>query len=120
MALMALAMYRYDKILCVVELTAAGLSGVAVLVSDLLYRRNISTTVKSAKRVLSGEEEAAFQAFALPVAVVAPAGDIVWVNEAFTGSLCSGKSCLGDNILEIYLPQDLPPGDGGAGRAGVP
>ena len=74
MALMALAMYRYDKILCVVELTAAGLSGVAVLVSDLLYRRNISTTVKSAKRVLSGEEEAAFQAFALPVAVVAPAG----------------------------------------------
>ena len=27
MALMALAMYRYDKILCVVELTAAGLAG---------------------------------------------------------------------------------------------
>ena len=105
MALMALAMYRYDKILCVVELTAAGLSGVAVLVSDLLYRRNISTTVKSAKRVLSGEEEAAFQAFALPVAVVAPAGDIVWVNEAFTGSLCSGKSCLGDNILKYIYPK---------------
>ena len=105
MALMAFAMYRYDKILCVVELTAAGLSGVAVLVSDLLYRRNISTTVKSAKRVLSGEEEAAFQAFALPVAVVAPAGDIVWVNEAFTGSLCSGKSCLGDNILKYIYPK---------------
>ena len=101
---MALAMYRYDKILCVVELTAAGLSGVAVLVSDLLYRRNISTTVKSAKRVLSGEEEAAFQAFALPVAVVA-AGDIVWVTEAFTGSLCSGKSCLGDNILKYIYPR---------------
>lgn len=74
MVLMALASYRYNKILFLVEGTAAVLSGLAVLVSDVLYRRNISTTVRSAKRVLTGEEEAAFQAFALPVAVVAPAG----------------------------------------------
>lgn len=119
MALMALAMYRYDKILCVVELTAAGLSGVAVLVSDLLYRRNISTTVKSAKRVLSGEEEAAFQAFALPVAVVAPRGYCVGKRGLHRFSLQREK-LPGGQHPQIYLPQDLPPGDGGAGRAGVP
>ena len=105
MVLMALASYRYNKILCLVEGTAAVLSGLAVLVSDVLYRRNISTTVRSAKRVLTGEEEAAFQAFALPVAVVAPAGDIVWANEAFAGSLCGGRNFLGDNVLKYIYPK---------------
>ena len=62
----------------------------AVAVSDYLYRRNITTTVRSVKRVLSAEEERAFQEFALPVAVVAPAGDIVWANAAFVQSLCGG------------------------------
>ena len=119
MVLMALASYRYNKILFLVEGTAAVLSGLAVLVSDVLYRRNISTTVRSAKRVLTGEEEAAFQAFALPVAVVAPAGDIVWANEAFAGSLCGGRNFLGDNVLK-YIPQDLPPGDGRAGHLCLP
>ena len=71
----------------------------------MLYRRNISTTVKAAQRVLSGEDEAAFQAFALPVAVVAPAGDIVWANEAFAGSLCDGKRFLGDNVLKYIYPK---------------
>ena len=51
MVLMALASYRYNRILFLVEGPAAVLSGLAVLVSDVLYRRNISTTVRSAKRV---------------------------------------------------------------------
>ena len=105
MVLMALASWRYNKILFLVEGTVAVLSVLAVLVSDYLYRRNISTTVKSARKVLSGEEEAAFQAFALPVAVVAPAGDIVWANEAFAGALCGGGSFLGDNVLKYIYPK---------------
>lgn len=105
MVLMALSSWRYNKILFLVEGTVAGISLLMVLVSDLLYRRNISTTVKAARRVLSGEEEAAFQAFALPVAVVAPAGDIVWANEAFAGSLSGGKNFLGDNVLKYIYPK---------------
>ena len=66
MVLMGLASYRYNKILFAVELTAAGISVLAVLVSDVLYRRNIITTVGSAKKVLSAEEVRAFQSFALP------------------------------------------------------
>ena len=105
MVLMALATWRYNKILFLIEGTVAALAVLAVLVSDILYRRNISTTVKAARRVLSGEEEAAFQAFSLPVAVVAPAGDIVWANEAFAGSLCGGKRFLGDNVLKYIYPK---------------
>ena len=105
MVLMALAAWRYNKILFLIEGTVAALAVLAVLVSDILYRRNISTTVKAARRVLSGEEEAAFQAFSLPVAVVAPAGDIVWANEAFAGSLCGGKRFLGDNVLKYIYPK---------------
>ncbi len=105
MVVMGLASYRYNRILFAVEMTVAGLSVLAVWVSDILYRRNITTTVKSAKKVLSAEEEYAFQAFALPVAVVAPAGDIVWANEAFVGSLCGGKEFLGDNVLKYIYPK---------------
>ncbi len=105
MVLMGLASYRYNKILFAVELTAAGISVLAVLVSDVLYRRNIITTVGSAKKVLSAEEVRAFQSFALPVAVVGPAGDIVWANEAFAGALCSGREFLGDNVLKYIYPK---------------
>ena len=55
MVLMALATWRYNKILFLIEGTVAALAVLAVLVSDILYRRNISTTVKAARRVLSGE-----------------------------------------------------------------
>ncbi len=52
MVSMGLASYRYNRILFAVEMTVAGLSVLAVWVSDILYRRNITTTVKSAQKVL--------------------------------------------------------------------
>ena len=105
MVFMALMSWRYNKILFLVEGTAAAVFLAAVLVSDTFYRRNISHTMRFAKRLLTGEEEAAFQAFALPVAVVAPAGDIVWANEAFISSLCGGRNFLGDNVLKYIYPK---------------
>ena len=118
MVLMGLASYRYNKILFAVELTAAGISVLAVLVSDVLYRRNIITTVGSAKKVLSAEEVRAFQSFALPVAVVGPAGDIVWANEAFAGALCSGREFLGDNVLKYIYPKTFRQVMGEHGKIG--
>lgn len=105
MVVMACVSYRYSRIVFAVEMTAAGLALLAVAVSDLLYRRNITTTVKSAKKVLSAEEERTLDGFALPVAVVAPAGDIVWANEAFASSLCGGESFLGENVLKYIYPK---------------
>lgn len=105
MVVMALVTYRYNKVAAAVELTAAGLSLLSLLASDILYRRNVSLAVKSAKRVLTAEERHAFDEFALPVAVVAPAGDIVWANEAFISTLCSGGEYLGQDVLRFIYPK---------------
>ncbi len=105
MAAMAAVTYRYNKIAAAIEMTAALLSLLAVGVSDLLYRWNVSVAVKSAKKVLTAEEEHALEEFALPVAVVAPAGDVVWANEAFVASLCGGGEYLGENVLQFLYPK---------------
>lgn len=106
MAAMALASYRYNKILFVIEMTLAAVAILAVASSDLLYRQNISTTMKSAGKALGAEKEALFHDFSLPVAVVAPPmGDIVWANEAFLNALCGDGVCVGENIQKYLYPK---------------
>lgn len=105
MGVMAAITYRYNKIAAAIELTAACVAFLAVAVSDIIYRRNIAVALRSAKRVLTAEEEHALQEFALPVSVVAPAGDIVWANEAFSASLCGGGEYLGENVLRYIYPK---------------
>ncbi len=105
MVVMACVSWRYSKIVFSVEMTAAVMCVLAVAASDLLYRRNVSSAMKSAKKVLTAEDEHALEEFALPVAVVAPAGDIVWANEAFVTSLCGGGRCLGENVLKFIYPK---------------
>lgn len=105
MAAMAFLILPHSRVLFMVELTAAGLSVLAVLVSDYLWRHNVSSTVRSAKNVLAAGEDRAFQEFALPVAVVAPAGDIVWANAAFVQSLCGGGPYQGENVLKYIYPK---------------
>ncbi len=105
MVAMAVFTYHYNKIAAAVELTAAGLSVLAVLVSDFLYTRNASGAIRGAKRVFTAEERQAFEEFALPVAVVAPAGDVVWANEAFSKSLCGGGEYQGENVMRFLYPK---------------
>ena len=107
MFLISIAMYRYNKVLFAIEITVSGLAIISVLVSDIIFRRNISSSFKIAKRVLTVEEEHALEAFPLPVAVAAPLGDIVWANKAFVGKLCLGKDYMGDNILKYIYPKTL-------------
>lgn len=105
MGAMALFTYRYNKVVASVEITASVLSLLAVCTSDILYRRNVTRAVRSAKRVLTAEEEHALEEFGLPVTVVAPAGDIVWANEAFSESLCNGGEYAGENVLQYIYPK---------------
>lgn len=105
MGAMAFVTYRYNKIAAAVELTAAAISLLSVFVSDLLYRKNIISALRSAKKVLTAEEEHALEEFGLPVAVVAPAGDVVWANAAFVGSLCGGGNYMGENVLQYIYPK---------------
>lgn len=74
MVAMAFASYPHSRILFLVELTAAGVSLLAVGASDLLRRRDSSRALRGAKRVLTGEESYALQEFGLAVAVVGRAG----------------------------------------------
>lgn len=97
--------YHYNKIAFAVEATVSLLAIIAVAVSDLLFHQNISSAVKSAKKVLTAEEEYALEEFALPVAVVAPAGDIVWANNAFILSLCGGGDYMGEDVLKFIYPK---------------
>ena len=80
MVAMAFASYPHSRILFLVELTAAGVSLLAVGASDLLRRRDSSRALRGAKRVLTGEESYALQEFGLAVAV------ILW------GRTCCGTS----------------------------
>lgn len=102
---MALVTYRYNKIIFAAELTLSGLAVLAVAASDLLFRRNITAAVKSAQKVFAAEEERALSEFALPLAVVAPAGDIVWANRAFVESLAGGGEYAGENVLKYIYPK---------------
>lgn len=105
MLIMALITYHYNKILFAVEVTVSGMAIMAVVVSDVLFRRNVTSALKSAKKVLADEDGQALEEFALPVAVVAQAGDIVWANNAFTVSLCGGKNYMGENVLKYIYPK---------------
>ena len=105
MVAMAFASYPHSRILFLVELTAAGVSLLAVGASDLLRRRDSSRALRGAKRVLTGEESYALQEFGLAVAVVGRAGDIVWANQAFADTLGRGRDFVGVNVLRYIYPK---------------
>ncbi len=105
MVVMAAVSYPFSKIVFSVEITAAGLCLMATVVSGILYRRNVAAAVRSAGKVLSAQDQEALLEFAMPVAVVAPAGDVVWVNRAFENSLGRGKPCLGQNVRTYIYPK---------------
>ena len=105
MAVLAIWTYRYNKVVALIGMTAAEAAVLSVLVTDLMYRWNVRVALKTAKKVLTAEDEHALEEFSLPVAVVAPAGDIVWANKAFSDSLCNGGDYLGENALHFLYPK---------------
>lgn len=105
MAVMALLMWRYNRVASIIEAALAVLAAVGLVVSDVLYRRNLQNAMRSARKVLSGEERRAFGEFAMPVAVAAEAGDVVWANQAFSDELCAGGDYQGENVLRFLYPK---------------
>ena len=105
MVAMAAASYPFNRVMFAVELTAAGLCSLAVAVSGVVYRQNAAAAVRSAGRVLSAEEEESLREFPMPVAIVAPAGDLVWVNAAFEETLGAVRPGLGESVLRYIYPK---------------
>jgi len=107
MLIMSIVSFRYNKILFTIEVTVSCLAICAVAVSDIVMRNNVSSAVRSAKKVLLAEDDASLDDLALPVVVVAPYGDIVWGNKLFRESLCAGESFIGEDILKFIYPKTL-------------
>lgn len=106
MFLMAGVSWFWNRTVFFVEISAAAVSALAVVLMNRRFRAYVSYAVKGARELLSGEQYRSLREFALPVAVVGEAGDIIWVNESFLSRMGT-KSCLGDNIVKYLYPKTL-------------
>ena len=107
MLAMGVFTWRYNHMIAIVEAALAVICVAGVVVSDILYHRHLTAAVRSAKKVLTAEEQQALETFALPVAVAAPTGDVVWGNAAFSKGLCGGHEFLGENVQTFLYPRTL-------------
>jgi c-di-AMP phosphodiesterase-like protein len=104
---MAGVSYFYNHILFSVELTLAFCSIVAVMLSTERFKTHVTTAVKSAQKVLTGEEYRNLMEFTMPVAVIGEEGDIIWVNNAFADKVSEEHECRGENILKFVYPKTI-------------
>ena len=107
MLIMASVSWFWNGIIFSVEMTFSIIAVVAVLLSTERFKAHVSTAVKSARKILSGEEYRALQEFTMPVAVIGDAGDIIWVNNAFLTNVSVKHECRGENILKFIYPKTL-------------
>ncbi|MBW7573232.1 DHH family phosphoesterase [Caproiciproducens faecalis] len=107
MLIMASVSYFYSHLLFAVEMTFSIGSVIAVILSTERFKAHVSTAVKSAQKILSGEEYRALQEFTMPVAVIGEEGDIIWVNGAFIQQVSVKRECRGENILKFIYPKTI-------------
>lgn len=107
MLIMACISYFYNPILSYAEMALAVCSVVAVILLTEQFKAHVATAVKSAQKILSGDEYRALMDFTMPVAVVGEAGDIIWVNSAFTAKVGGKHECRGENILKFIYPKTV-------------
>lgn len=107
MFIMACFSYTQNKILFAVEITVSGLCLAAVIMTDLHYRVHVYTALRAARKVLSADEQRNLGQFALPLAVLGSAGDIVWTNERFQELFTENGEGCGDNIAAYIYPKTL-------------
>lgn len=107
MLIMAGISYSYNTILFYVELALAVCSVAAVLLSMEHFKTHVAIAVKSAQKILSGEEYRSLQNFTMPVAVIGDAGDIIWVNSTFSEKVSVNHECRGENIIKFIYPRTI-------------
>ncbi|NLJ31073.1 MAG: DHH family phosphoesterase [Clostridiales bacterium] len=89
------------------ELVASVVSVLAVMLLTEYFKAHVSTAVKSAKKILTGDEYRSLEEFSIPVAVVGEAGDIIWVNRSFFDGVSGKRECRGENILKFIYPKTI-------------
>jgi cyclic-di-AMP phosphodiesterase len=107
MLIMASVSWFWNSFIFSAEMILSILAVVAVVLSTEKFKVYVSTAVKSAQKILSGEEYRTLQEFTMPVAVIGNAGDIIWVNNAFLTQVSAKRECRGENILKFIYPKTI-------------
>lgn len=97
----------FNRILFSVEMTLSLLSILAVMVASEHFKVHVTSAMKSAQKILSGEQYHSLQDFAIAVAVVGRSGDIIWANPAFLNGVCMKHESRGESILKYIYPKTL-------------
>lgn len=107
MFVMSLLSYRYNKVIFAVELSICILLALSMLFLRVQFRFHVGAALRTAKKVLTAENEHSLNELAMPVAVTGLEGDIIWANTPFITSVNSGKDVGGDSILKYIYPKTL-------------
>lgn len=107
MLVMACFSFPWSRAVFAIEMGLAVVAVMVVLISNFYFRSYVGTSVKAAEKVLSLNETSALQQFTMPVALSGPAGDVVWVNDAFINTISPHKECRGENVLRFIYPHTL-------------
>ncbi len=101
MLIMASISWFYNTILFSVEMVLSIVAVAYVILATEHFKVHVTTAVKSAQKILSGEEYRSLQSFSMPVVVVGEAGDIIWANAAFLTVVSARHECRGENISQF-------------------
>lgn len=107
MLIMAIASYRYNPVLCYVELFFSVLAAAVVFALSLRFRSYVRKTVKSTAEKFEGFNAEYLEKYKYPVAVAGEKGDIIWCNARFRKAVCNGKSPEGENINSYLSGFDI-------------
>ncbi len=107
MAFMALPCLAWNKTVFWLEIGLAVASIVLVGMTTSRFHIHVQNAMKSAQTVLTGDQYRSMQKFALPVALVGTANDIIWVNDAFLNTVSGGRECRGYSIQKLIYPRTV-------------
>ena len=107
MFLMACGSWFWDKTAFYIELSAAVVSVVLIIVATKHFHAYVLDSVKSAQTVLTGDQYRTMREFALPIVLVGSEDDMVWFNTAFWNNVCEKRECRGENIRKFIYPQTV-------------
>lgn len=107
MLIMSGISWFWNRTAFLLELVIAVASVIAVMLLTERFKAHVSTAVKSAQKILTGDEYRSLQEFTMPVAVVGDEGDIIWVNRSFFNGVSGKRECRGENILKFIYPKTI-------------